>query len=712
MAATKQLRVLVVNAGGVLGGAESWLLSVLDATNRLDTTALLLSDGPLRVALAGRGIPVLVQPVGPRLADAAAGVARVAQLLHGSDYDVVLTNGVKAQVIAGPASALIGIPCVWVKHDFSYDSRLAVPMGKLATKVIATADEVGLAVRREDLVVVEPPRPGDPLPPNEAHARLVEHEIAITPGLRLLVMPSRLVPYKGIDTAIRALARREGAGWQLLAAGPDEPSRPHERARLLGLARDLGVSDRVQVAQAIPHLSQMLTAADCVAVLTRPDGPRTPGREGFGMVAMEAMLAGVPVIAVDDGGPIARRVGDAAGVLVPVDDPKAVARALAVLEDAGTRAKMGEAGRERTSRHPDAPACAQRVVRVLTEAAHRPGAGLDPSLPISVVSPILNEAGTIERLIDRVVSQMDPADEYILVDGSSTDGTPALVGARAASDPRVRMVQVPAGTTIGAARNAGVRSARHTALAFTDAGCLPDSTWLLACRAALEEPGVDLMVGTYRVDVQPGSLFQAAMAAAAWPDPDELRRSTPALRLYGMVAGRRFDPRRVDGRSLAVTRIAWERAGGFPEDVRTAEDEAFGRRARSSGGHSVLSLDANVVWRQRGTPRSTFRQFRGYGEGGGRTRSPLLLTRDAVRLVAYPSAVIGLARGGSVARISIALATAGYYSMPVARVIRRRQPPAAIALIPAVMLLKDVAKVSGAARTLVLGRRGESRRRT
>src|SRR5687768_7649299 len=68
---TRPLRTLIINPSGVLGGAESWLLQLLDATDRLAVETILLADGPLRTELAARGIPVHVHHVGPRPVDIA-----------------------------------------------------------------------------------------------------------------------------------------------------------------------------------------------------------------------------------------------------------------------------------------------------------------------------------------------------------------------------------------------------------------------------------------------------------------------------------------------------------------------------------------------------------------------------------------------------------------------------------------------------------------
>lgn len=727
---TPLLRALFVTPSGVLGGAESWLLSMLDHTERLQPWVVMLSDGPLRAELTRRGVPVIVCPTGRTAVAVAGAAARLAGILRDLDPDVVVGNGVKAQCAVAPVARVVGVPSVWVKHDHSYDRRLARWLAKASDRVVATADDVAVAARRPDTLTITPPRSAPPLDRNEAVRVL--RGLNVPAGDRLLVaMPVRFVPYKGIDTAIRALAEPQAAPWDLLAVGPDDPSRPGERERLASLAADWGVAGRVHLRQSVPAVGRLLAGVDAVAVLTRPDGPRTPGREGFGLTALEAQLAGVPVIGVDDGGPVARRVGPhpygavsrSAGLLVPPGDPTAVAGALGALSDAEVRVALGEEGRRRSAHHPDEVTQAARFTALLAEVARRPGAGLPraDAPAITVVSPVLDEAPVIDGLIGTLAAQLGPDDEYVLVDGGSTDGTAERIAAWHTDDPRIRLVR-HGGGSIGYSRNRGVAAARHEFIACTDAGCTPSAGWLDGFRAAAAETAaaarrlplgggehpwerpVELYVGVYSAAVRPDRWFEPAMAAMNWPDPAELRRRTALRAAYGRLFGRAFSAARVDGRSVGFTREVWQAAGGFPEHLRTAEDEAFGRAVRDLGARTTLTLDAAVTWYQRKDVGAAFAQFRGYGRGGGTGRSAALLRRDGIRLAGYIGAAAAITWGGRTGRLLAVAGATAYFSLPVARVLRRRQSPLVIPLVPLAALLKDGAKLVGTAEAL-LGRR-------
>lgn len=103
---------------------------------------------------------------------------------------------------------------------------------------------------------------------------------------------------------------------------------------------------------------------------------------------------------------------------------------------------------------------------------------------ISVVIPAHNASATLGRAIDSVLMQTLPADEIIVVDDGSTDGSSGVAGGYA----KVKLVRLPKQRGAAAARNAGIQAARGQWIAFLDA----DDEWLpekLASQAALLDPG-------------------------------------------------------------------------------------------------------------------------------------------------------------------------------------------------------------------------------
>lgn len=368
-------RVLIVSPyGTTAGGAEQWLLGIL-GTGALQqagwaTDAIVMQQGPLREALRRAQVTAITLPIPASPVGIARRVPALRRAIVARDPAVVVANGVKAQLAVSMALAGTGIPTVWVKHDHSYDSTLAPLLGRAATLVVPTALEVGLPTGRTDLIVIEPPRPPAPLPATQARQVLGAH--GWTQRTRLaLGMITRLVPYKGVDLAIEALADGHCADWELVVVGGDDPATPDESQRLTALATRLGVADRVSLVGPIADAGQLLTAVDAVAVLTRPGQAGAPSKEGYGIVASEAMLAGVPVVVAQEG-PISRRLQTPtgpAGVTLPHPDATALAAALDSLSHDETRLAMGERGMATGGALPTQDDVARQFVDVITVAA-------------------------------------------------------------------------------------------------------------------------------------------------------------------------------------------------------------------------------------------------------------------------------------------------------------------------------------------------------
>jgi glycosyltransferase involved in cell wall biosynthesis len=158
---------------------------------------------------------------------------------------------------------------------------------------------------------------------------------------------SRLVERKGIGNVIEAVRSLHDVEL-LVAGGPpaDELGTDPEAVRLLALAEDLGVSDRVRLLGGVPRteLPSLFRSADVVACC--------PWYEQFGMVAVEAMACGVPVVASAVGG-LAETVQDGVtGLHVPPRQPARIATAVAaLLADPERRRCMGAAGVSRARRY-------------------------------------------------------------------------------------------------------------------------------------------------------------------------------------------------------------------------------------------------------------------------------------------------------------------------------------------------------------------------
>jgi D-inositol-3-phosphate glycosyltransferase len=186
-----------------------------------------------------------------------------------------------------------------------------------------------------------------------------------------LVAVTRLVRRKGLDDAIGAVSRL--ADVELVVAGgppaSDLDADPEAR-RLRDLARSLGVPDRVDWRGRVPHhqLPVLLRSADLVVC--------SPWYEPFGMVPLEAMACGVPVVATRVGGLTDSVVDGVTGLLVEPQRPENLAVAIGdLLADPDRRASMSARGVERARRRYSWPTVAAQVEGVYADVTARAMAG-------------------------------------------------------------------------------------------------------------------------------------------------------------------------------------------------------------------------------------------------------------------------------------------------------------------------------------------------
>jgi D-inositol-3-phosphate glycosyltransferase len=192
---------------------------------------------------------------------------------------------------------------------------------------------------------------------------------------RLLAV-GRLVPRKGFDIVIEALPRLPNT--ELLIAGGPQPSRlsaDAEARRLRQVANRCGVGDRVTLLGQMSReeMPALLRSADVVVC--------TPWYEPFGIVPLEAMACGVPVVAAAVGGLTDTVVDGVTGRHVPPRDPTTLARVLRpLLDDPTLRQAYGAAGCDRAHARYSWDRVAVDTVQVYRRAGVVPaGAALEVS---------------------------------------------------------------------------------------------------------------------------------------------------------------------------------------------------------------------------------------------------------------------------------------------------------------------------------------------
>jgi glycosyltransferase involved in cell wall biosynthesis len=180
---------------------------------------------------------------------------------------------------------------------------------------------------------------------------------------------------------------------------------------------------------------------------------------------------------------------------------------------------------------------------------------------VSVVVPAYNAEATLEAALVAILAQDYPPERYevIVVDNGSIDRSAAIAG-RFAS--RVLILR-EARRGASAARNVGIRAARHPYVAFTDADCVPDPGWLRELVAAATGPDAADLVGGRIVAHAPRSAVETFAAS--------LMDQERAIRVYR--------PPSVVTANLIVRRTLFDTIGFFDESLRRGQDVDLAYRA-------------------------------------------------------------------------------------------------------------------------------------
>lgn len=310
---------------------------------------------------AGPEVPLPKPELVDHLSTFVQGIREFAEL-KGIHYDLIHSHYWMSGIAGGELKNIWNVPIVHMFHTLGLmKQRVARQPGEAEgeyrlegeRRVLRIADRIVAATPAEmaqiqwlyqvniDHVVVVPPGVDTshfyPIPPDEA-----KEYIGVPPCEQMLLFVGRIEPLKGIDTLIQAIAlmRKMGVYVCLSVIGgepnPTAETENTEMSRLQEMCKKAGLSDMVTFLgkRGQNTLPYYYSAAEAVVVPSH--------YESFGMVALEAMACGAPVVASQVGG-LAYLVKDGeTGFTVPVDDPNALAERLAMLiNDQGLRKRLG-----------------------------------------------------------------------------------------------------------------------------------------------------------------------------------------------------------------------------------------------------------------------------------------------------------------------------------------------------------------------------------
>ncbi len=314
-------RLLLLNTDLLRGGTPTVVRELAIRLHRIGVdveVACLSIWGPVADDIRAAGVPVTaLNAAGPR--DVAV-VARLTRLICDRQYATVLSFLMHANVAAAIASLRIGRGVRWLQsiQTTQPEPRWHWPLQRLAA-------------RRAETVIV--PSPSAARVATD-RAGVPAERVAIIPNAidladwttttgtdpRRVVFLGRLDPIKDVPTLVAAVARLPDVHLDIYGDGADRP-------RLERAVADLHLADRVRMHGTVARPQEPLATAGMLVLPSLA--------EGFGLVLIEAMAAGVPVVATDvPGVRDVVRTGET-GLLVPAGDAIALAAAIRRVVDDG-----------------------------------------------------------------------------------------------------------------------------------------------------------------------------------------------------------------------------------------------------------------------------------------------------------------------------------------------------------------------------------------
>lgn len=393
------VRVLYLQSNSEIGGSDISLLRIIE---NLDPSGfrpvvVLPSRGPLTQAFEESRAKVVIMSEMLKLttrkgslyylrflANYPAAVARLVRLIHRERIDLVHTNTLH-NLYGYLAARLAGRPHVWHVREIVFQSaavrRLEVFLARRFADRIVTVSRAA-AEMFKNKTGEYPPRlriVWNGVNLTRFHPRIsgrrIRRELKLADDAPLVGLVGRLDHCKGVDVFLRAAAmcRNEFPAARYLVCGGEVEGQEEVARDALALAGELGVSDVVSFTSwryspdDMPEVHAALNVL--VSASTSP--------ESFGLVLVEAMATGRPVIATNHGGPSEVCIADETALMVPPREPRSLADAiLKLLRDPADAVAMGRAGRERAECHFDSKRSAGELQLLYEEVldARRHGA--------------------------------------------------------------------------------------------------------------------------------------------------------------------------------------------------------------------------------------------------------------------------------------------------------------------------------------------------
>ena len=344
------LKVLHLSAGNMYGGVETLLLTLARCRHlrpEMEPHFALCFEGRLSRELAAENVPVhfLGAVRASRPWTVGRSRYRLRRLLNHESFDAVISHMCWPHMLFGPVVMARNRNLLYWAHSgnegrhwterWASRTKPAMIIANSSFVARSSAALFGDIPTRVLYYPVSPPAHNEVLPSRA----VVRGEFGVADSTAVIIQVSRMEPWKGHVSHLEALGKLKGfPNWVCwIVGGAQKPDERRYLEELQSKARQIGIADRVVFMGQRTDVSSLMAAAD---IFCQPNLSPEP----FGIVFVEALLAGLPVVGAGLGG--VREIVDAScGFLVSPNQPEELAGVLrSLIQDPQTRAHLGRQG--------------------------------------------------------------------------------------------------------------------------------------------------------------------------------------------------------------------------------------------------------------------------------------------------------------------------------------------------------------------------------
>ncbi len=343
------VRVLHLHSGNLYGGVETLLVTLANLRHlcpAMEPHFAVCFEGRFSGEIRSTGVPVYdlgeVRISRPWTGWRAR--RRLRELLRRERFDAVVCHQPWPLVVFGRTAKAEGQKVIfWAHSGHSGRSRLE-RMARRITPDLAISNSAFVGATLSNMYpglaapIMYYPVALTPAPDAPAWRAAVRQELGVGPETAVIIQVSRFEAWKGHLLHLNGLSRLKSRNWVCwMVGGPQNPADQRQYDEVVAEAKRLGLSDRVRFLGQRSDVPRLLAAAD---IFCQPN----QGPEPFGIVFVEALWAGRPVVTTAMGGAL-EIVNESCGVLAEPNNPDSLAAALdGLIESSERRSRLGQAG--------------------------------------------------------------------------------------------------------------------------------------------------------------------------------------------------------------------------------------------------------------------------------------------------------------------------------------------------------------------------------